>query len=141
MNIHATTVVVNGHAVVIMGRSGSGKSALALQLIAMGAMLVADDQTLIDVQDGELWASRPQSLPNKIEARGIGLLTVKMGARSKIALTIDLDTSQTDRLPQPDTITIHGQKITVWRKVEGPHFPAAILVYLSNMSDAAKQID
>jgi HPr kinase/phosphorylase len=37
--LHASCVALNGRAVLITGKSGSGKSALALQLMAYGAML------------------------------------------------------------------------------------------------------
>jgi len=57
--IHATTVAVNGRGVMIRGASGSGKSALALQMIAMGAELVSDDRTSLIVHENRLIASPP----------------------------------------------------------------------------------
>ena len=45
MLVHATTIDIAGLGVLVMGASGSGKSDLALRLIAAGALLVADDQT------------------------------------------------------------------------------------------------
>ena len=42
-NLHASFVAINGRGVLILGPSGAGKSALALQLIAFGAKLVAGD--------------------------------------------------------------------------------------------------
>ena len=47
MILHATCVAVDGRGLLILGPSGSGKSALALQLIALGAQLVADDRTRV----------------------------------------------------------------------------------------------
>jgi len=44
---HATTVAVAGRGLMIEGPSGSGKSALALELMAFGAELVADDRTRV----------------------------------------------------------------------------------------------
>ena len=41
--MHATTVALRGRGLLILGPSGSGKSTLALQLMAVGARLVADD--------------------------------------------------------------------------------------------------
>ena len=41
--LHASTVAINGQAVLITGVSGSGKSDLALRLIDRGAKLVSDD--------------------------------------------------------------------------------------------------
>ena len=42
--MHATCVDVNGSGVLIVGHSGSGKSSLAINLLALGSKLVADDQ-------------------------------------------------------------------------------------------------
>jgi len=42
--IHASCVAVDGKGLLITGASGSGKSALALQLMAFGAHLIADDR-------------------------------------------------------------------------------------------------
>ena len=42
--MHATCVDVNGSGVLIIGRPGSGKSSIAINLLALGATLVADDQ-------------------------------------------------------------------------------------------------
>lgn len=43
--VHATSVEIGGHAVVIRAPSGGGKSDLALRLIDGSTLLVADDQT------------------------------------------------------------------------------------------------
>ena len=49
LTVHGTTVARAGRAVLILGASGTGKSALALQMIALGARLVADDLSLIHI--------------------------------------------------------------------------------------------
>jgi len=49
--LHASCVCLEGRAVLIRGASGSGKSGLALQLIALGAALVADDRTVAELYD------------------------------------------------------------------------------------------
>ena len=41
--LHASCVAIDGRAVLIEGRSGEGKSDLALRLIDRGAALVSDD--------------------------------------------------------------------------------------------------
>ena len=63
--LHASTVAFRGRGVVILGASGSGKSALALELMALGAGLVADDRTLVEVQDGALVASCPPAISGR----------------------------------------------------------------------------
>lgn len=72
--IHASCVAIDGIAVLIEGRSGAGKSDLALRLIDRGAMLVSDDYTTLVRSDGTLIARPPANLAGKIEVRGIGIL-------------------------------------------------------------------
>ena len=48
---HATCVDIKGSGVLIVGDSGSGKSGLAIGLIALGASLVADDQCEILIEN------------------------------------------------------------------------------------------
>ncbi len=96
--VHASTVSIEGRAVLITGPSGSGKSDLALRLIDRGFTLVSDDQTVVN-RDGErLIASAPSNIAGKLEIRGIGI--VEMEARSDIpvALIVEL-TSDIERLP------------------------------------------
>ena len=49
--------------VLLLGKSGAGKSDLALRLIALGAVLVADDRTDLIVWRGRLYARAPARLP------------------------------------------------------------------------------
>ncbi len=46
--LHASAVAVDGRGCLITGASASGKSTLALEMIALGAELVADDR--VDVR-------------------------------------------------------------------------------------------
>ncbi len=98
--IHASTVAIDGHAVLIAGRSGAGKSDLALRLIDGGAALVSDDYTVVR-RDGErLLASPPANIVGKIEARGVGILTLPHVRDVPVRLFVDLD-SPVERLPDP----------------------------------------
>ena len=54
--MHASCVSYENHAVLILGPSGIGKSSLALQLMALGAVLVADDKTCLRKIEG--WGAR-----------------------------------------------------------------------------------
>lgn len=55
--LHASCVALDGRGLLILGPSGSGKSALALELMALGADLVADDRTEIEGQGPDLVAA------------------------------------------------------------------------------------
>ncbi|URW77138.1 HPr kinase/phosphatase C-terminal domain-containing protein [Sphingomonas donggukensis] len=72
--IHASCVAIDGVAVLIEGRSGAGKSDLALRLMDRGAVLVSDDYTRLVRQGKTLIARAPDNLAGKIEVRGIGIV-------------------------------------------------------------------
>ena len=72
--LHASTVAIDGQAVLIIGVSGSGKSDLALRLIDRGAKLVSDDYTLLTRVGAVLMASSPATIKGKLEVRGIGII-------------------------------------------------------------------
>ena len=99
--LHATTVAIEGQGMMILGPSGSGKSGLALQLMAVGAQLVADDRTDVMVRDGRLIASAPQALLGMIEARGVGILKAEVSPPVPLALVVDLGRVEDQRLPPP----------------------------------------
>ena len=50
--VHSTSVVIEDSGVLIIGKSGSGKSDLALRLIDSGAMLISDDITICKETEG-----------------------------------------------------------------------------------------
>ena len=128
--LHANCVDLEGRGVLITGASGSGKSGLSLQLMALGARLVADDRTELTARDGALLASCLPAISGMIEARGVGLLRADPVATSVVAIVVDLDTAEAERLPEPRRTVINGVTLPILRKLAAPHFPAAILQYL-----------
>ena len=96
--IHATCVDVKGSGVLIVGRSGAGKSSLAVGLLALGSSLVADDQCELIVKNKGFSISKPASLPNSIEIRGIGLVSVPMIAATSLDWVINMDEVETTSL-------------------------------------------
>src|SRR6266581_2564670 len=96
--VHASTVALDGRAVVIMGPSGSGKSDLALRLLDRGFTLVSDDQTVVKKNGDRLVASAPPTIAGKLEIRGIGVVEMETVGDIPVALLVEL-TSEIQRLP------------------------------------------
>lgn len=88
--LHASCVAIDGRAVLIEGRSGEGKSDLALRLIDRGAMLVSDDYTICTRTDGALLGSAPANIAGKIEVRGIGVIDMPHQDRVPVALLVTI---------------------------------------------------
>ncbi len=107
--VHATCVAIDGRAILLMGKPGSGKSDLALRLIDRGARLVSDDGTIVTARDDSLYASAPQTIAGKMEVRGLGILEVATLDEARLALCIALD-EPVARMPDEDlpTMTIEG---------------------------------
>lgn len=76
-SIHGSMVDIQGVGVIIMGKSGIGKSECVLGLIERGYSLVADDATRIKCIEGrELMGTSSDLTRHYIEVRGIGILNV-----------------------------------------------------------------
>lgn len=107
-HVHASTVAIDGRAVLITGPSGSGKSDLALRLIDRGFILVGDDQTIVRRDGDRLVASAPARIAGKLEVRGIGIIEMETASDVPVALLVEL-TSELERLPEDNrTSTILG---------------------------------
>ena len=76
--------------VLIRGESGTGKSDLALRLIAAGAELVSDDRTELFVRHGRLHARPPAMLAGLMEIRGVGIVDVPYTEEVRVVLVVDL---------------------------------------------------
>jgi HPr kinase/phosphorylase len=130
--LHATAVAVAGRGLLILGASGSGKSGLALRMIALGARLVADDQVLLHRAGDTLVAEAPARLAGLIEARGIGILRLTPVERVPLAWAVDLDSAPAARLPHADTIAFLGMSIHLIRGRDLPNLDAMLTVLLEN---------
>lgn len=98
MKLQATSISLDGKAYLITGRSGVGKSSLALALIQRGATLISDDITAIREQ----MAIAPENYRGWLEVRGIGLISgFTVCNQAPIAAEIRLSEQSPERLPQP----------------------------------------
>jgi serine kinase of HPr protein (carbohydrate metabolism regulator) len=80
LEIDGTAVALDRGALLLTGKSGSGKSDLALRLIDAGARLISDDRVRLIRREARLWCASPHGVPpalrGRIEARGIGIVPV-----------------------------------------------------------------
>lgn len=97
--LHASCVAIGDRAVLIEGRSGSGKSDLALRLIDRGGVLVSDDYTVLVRERDTLIAQAPATIAGRIEVRGIGIVEMPHAERAPVALIVTL-VDQVERFPE-----------------------------------------
>ncbi len=128
--LHATAVCVGPRAALIRGASGSGKSALALEMMARGAQLVADDRVILQATAEGIVLTSPEQLRGMIEARGVGLLRAEAAASALLACVVDLDVSERERLPQVRNTLLLGVTVPLLHNVAKAYFPAALIQYL-----------
>lgn len=124
VTLHGCMVDMRGVGVLIIGKSGSGKSETAIGLLERGASLVADDMVRIKYVGGELVASSPDLSRGYLEIRGIGIVNVanlyglasiRPDKRLDLVVTLrpHVDLNEVDRLGmQKKTFEILGQQVS-----------------------------
>jgi HPr kinase/phosphorylase len=113
LQVQGTCVALDGLGLLLRGPSGAGKSDLALRLIDAGGALVADDLCEIRRDGGRLLADLPAgvdpSFRGRIEARGLGLMTVPHVGPVPLVLVVDLKPGGApERLPEPAEVQYLG---------------------------------
>ena len=113
INMHGGCVVLATNGVLIRGASGSGKSSLALKLIARTraigdfAALVSDDQTLLCSKNSQLIARCPPSIVGQSEIRGHGIVEVSGLPSAIVHLVVELVSAENiERMPEGRTTSI-----------------------------------
>jgi HPr kinase/phosphorylase len=76
-DMHGVMMDVLGIGVLILGKSGIGKSETALDLVVRGHRLVADDVIKIRRQGGQIIARGAGIIGHHMEIRGLGIINVK----------------------------------------------------------------
>jgi len=108
--IHATVVAVGEAGVLLRGASGSGKSSLALALIALArqagrfARLVADDRAALCASGNRLVARPVAPLEGIVERRGLGLTPEPFTGAVVVRLLVDLTGEEPVRMPEPEDL-------------------------------------
>lgn len=129
--LHATAVALTPErGVLIFGPSGSGKSSLALRLMAFGAHLVADDRVLLAAKDGVLTARCPATIAGLIEARGAGILSATALPQARMILAVDMGRDEAERLPNSREIALLGVTLPLVLRLQHGHLESVILQWL-----------
>ncbi len=126
--LHASAVAINGAGVLILGPSGSGKSATALDLIARGAELIADDRVVVQGTPPRL--SPPDALAGLVEARGIGLLRLPYRDDITAVLAIDMGRSADVRMPPYTSFSINSMCLPL---IAGANNPILVLAVMAGL--------
>ncbi len=119
VTMHATLVDVFGVGVLLLGKSGVGKSECALELIERQHRLVADDMVVIKkVDESLLMGSGTPLLKHHMEIRGLGIINVRdiFGIRSvrnrkRIELVTLLE--EWDSTKEYDRLGLEEKKYTI----------------------------
>ncbi|SEJ79155.1 Hpr(Ser) kinase/phosphatase [Bhargavaea ginsengi] len=117
--VHGVLLDIYGLGVLITGKSGIGKSEVALDLVKRGHRLVADDMVEIrQVAEDTLVGNPPELLRHLLEIRGLGIIDVQMlfGASAirdfkRITLIIDLELWDPER--SYDRLGLEEEKLKI----------------------------
>jgi HPr kinase/phosphorylase len=150
--IHGCMVDMRGIGILIIGRSGSGKSETAIGLIERGASLVADDMVSIKYVGGELVATSPALSRGYMEIRGIGIINIanlygltSIRPDKRLDLVVLLkpgaDLNEVDRAGmQKDTYEILGQHVVQVEVPVGPGRDTARMVTIAALDQQLRSL-
>ena len=109
ITIHGVMLGVFGLGVLLLGESGIGKSECALDLIARGHSLIADDAVLIKRIGEKLFGASSEMTREHLEIRGLGIINIRdlfgvsaIGNQQNIDLCVEIkrwtEVDEIDRL-------------------------------------------
>jgi len=152
VTMHGCMVDMRGIGVLIIGKSGSGKSETAIGLLERGASLVADDMVRIKYVGGELIATAPDLSRGYMEIRGIGIINVanlygltSIRPDKRLDLVVSLrshaDLNEVDRLGlQPKTYEILGQQVAHIEMPVAPGRDTARMVAIAALDQQLRRL-
>ena len=113
---HATCVAVGDHGLLILGKSGAGKSSLACEMLALGCALVCDDAVEIRIGvDGDVMCFPPKNAPEKLEMRGFGLLPIPLKTSAKLMCCLMLSQDAGLRFPSEENVAFGSYEVPIYR--------------------------
>jgi HPr kinase/phosphorylase len=148
--LHAGLLDVAGEGVLILGRSGIGKSETALELIRRGHRLVADDTVEVRrPSDRDLVGRAPGLVRHFMEIKGIGIVNLRLmfgigsvKATSEISMVVALEPLDParDYSLEPDRMDILGVELPLVTIPVRPGRNTAILIETAAMDQRARRL-
>jgi len=117
-NLYGVMMNIYGKGVMISGKSGIGKSEVALDLISRGHMLVADDRVDVARVHNDIICQAPKLLKRMLEIRGLGIVDVTklFGANTylnKCELDFIINLVKLDEVVEKDRLNPLNEKFDV----------------------------
>ncbi|MFD0985526.1 HPr kinase/phosphorylase [Methyloligella solikamskensis] len=146
--LYGTCVAFGQNAILLRGRSGAGKSDLALRCLALQdpkfpPMLVSDDQVRVAPDaDGGVTAAPPERLAGKMEVRGLGIVEMPYLPQARLMVICDLvpDEEVPRMLPeQPQTASVVGASLPII-KLAAFHPSSALKVKLAVLAASDSRV-
>lgn len=113
--VHGTVVARRGpsgwRCALLCGPSGVGKSDMALRLIDAGWRLIADDYVHVWSSGDVLYATAPERIAGRIEARGFDIVPAFHRPLARVVLVVHCRQGATERLPEPRFETVSGVRL------------------------------
>ena len=112
--VHASFVLWRNKGILFRGKSGSGKSELALKFIEnKNAVLVADDVVALKTGQNKLWGYAPENIRGLLEIRNVGISRYEFASEAEVSLLVNLVQykENLERLPKNKTENILGVEI------------------------------
>ncbi len=136
--VHGVLMQVLGRGVLFLGRSGVGKSELALDLIDRGHHLIADDSVELHGETGHIVGKAPELTRGTMYVRGVGLIEISrlfgehaVADESRIDICVELGCeveADGELFAKPSNIDLLGIDVPLVRLAAGQRFPTPVLI-------------
>lgn len=142
---HASTITVKlgarWYGVLISGPSGVGKSDLTLRAMDTGFRLIADDYSLLWTSGSEgkerIFARAPDTIAERMEIRGIGIVDTPARRLSAIDLVVHCQNDPIERMPEAEVTPILGQLLPTLRL--NPREASSVAKLLARLGQLARK--